>query len=167
MSAVPNYDVSDLTRLIASMIRGLMARHGVKQSEMAESIGVSQSQLSKMVRGVRPIDIDQLDGMCRALGVDLSVVIKEAEETLSAYDSKPNARLIFVDDNIRLAEPFDTTTWGDGGPVVPEYRTGRAGVVPLSDNELRSIDLDELRKSDHALAAGNDESTDAEEDVTP
>ncbi|MEG8035056.1 helix-turn-helix transcriptional regulator [Sphingomonas sp. LR61] len=164
---MPNYDVSDLTRLIASMIRGLMARHGVKQSEMAESIGVSQSQLSKMVRGVRPIDIDQLDGMCRALGVDLSVVIKEAEETLSAYDSKPNARLIFVDDNIRLAEPFDTTTWGDGGPVVPEYRTGRAGVVPLSDNELRSIDLDELRKSDHALAAGNDESIDAEEDVTP
>jgi len=135
MTVVPNSDVSDLTRLIASMIRGLMARHGVKQAEMAESIGVSQSQLSKMIRGVRPIDIDQLDGMCRALGVDLSGIIKDAEQTLSAYDAKPNARFIFVDDNIRLATPYDTTTWGDGGPVVPEYRTGRADGVPEADSQ--------------------------------
>lgn len=135
MAAVPNSDVSDLTRLIASMIRGLMARHGVKQAEMAESIGVSQSQLSKMIRGVRPIDIDQLDGMCRALGVDLSGIIKDAEQTLSAYDAKPNARFIFVDDNIRLAKPYDTTTWGDGGPVVPEYRTVRADGATDADSQ--------------------------------
>lgn len=132
MSAVPNYEVSDLTRLIASMIRGLMARHGVKQADMAAAIGVSQSQLSKMVRGVRPIDLDQADGMCRALGADLWEVIKEAEDVLANYDAKPNARLIFVDDNIRLKTPFDTTTWGDGGPVIPEHRASRIGAAPSS-----------------------------------
>lgn len=129
MLLVPNYAVSDITRHVASQIRGLMAQYGVKQGELAESIGVSQSQLSKMVRGTRPIDLDQLDGMCRALGVDTFTVVKEAEETLSNYDSQPNAKLIFVDQNVRLDKPFDTTGWGPSTPIVPEFPTKRAGAA--------------------------------------
>jgi transcriptional regulator with XRE-family HTH domain len=180
MWTVPNYEVSDLTRLIASRIRGLMAQHGVKQAEMAAAIGVSQSQLSKMIRGVRPIDIDQLDGMCLALGTDLYSLIKEAEDTLSNLDAEPNARLIFVDDGVRLAEPMNTEGWGNG-PVIP-LPAGRSSlqaaedlpaewkltnVGPLSDDELRNVDIEELRKSDHALVAGDDQTTDDEDDVTP
>jgi len=119
MSVVPNYEVSDLTRHVASRLRGLMAQHRVTQAELAESIGVSQSQLSKMVRGVRPIDLDQLDGMCIALGVDTGDLIKEAEAALQNYDFVPNARLIFVDDGLRLSDPIDTTGWGDGPIVLP------------------------------------------------
>jgi transcriptional regulator with XRE-family HTH domain len=51
--------------------------------------------------------------------------------------------------------------------AVPTGRQGRANVTPLSDDDLHTIDIDELTKSGHALAAGNDETTDAEEDVTP
>jgi transcriptional regulator with XRE-family HTH domain len=178
---VPNYEVSDLTRLIASRIRGLMAQHGVKQAEMAAAIGVSQSQLSKMIRGVRPIDIDQLDGMCLALGTDMYSLVKEAEDTLSNLDAEPNARLIFVDDGVRLAEPWKTEGWGNG-PVIP-LPAGRSSlqvtedllpggwtaddVGPLSEDELRNVDIEELRKSDHALVAGDDQTTDDEDDVTP
>lgn len=100
-----------------------MARYGIKQSELAESIGVSQSQLSKMVRGMRPIDLDQLDGMCRALGADTFAVVKEAEDTLSNYDAQPNAKLIFVEENVRLTKPYDTTGWGPSEPIVPEFRS--------------------------------------------
>lgn len=119
MLLVPNYEVSDLTRHVASRLRGLMAQHRVTQAELADSVGVSQSQLSKMVRGVRPIDLDQLDGMCIALGVDTGDLIKEAEVALQNYDFVPNARLIFVDDGLRLSEPIDTTGWGDGPIVLP------------------------------------------------
>lgn len=40
-------------------------------------------------------------------------------------------------------------------------------VSPLSDDELRNVPIDELRKSDHALVAGDDQTTDDEDDVTP
>ncbi|WIE54200.1 helix-turn-helix transcriptional regulator [Curtobacterium sp. MCBD17_003] len=165
---MPNYDISDLTRLVASNIRGLMAQHGVKQADLAASIGVSQSQLSKMIRGVRPIDLDQLDGMCMALGEDTAAVIKRAEETLSNYETVPNARLLFVDDGIRLEEPIDTTGWGSG-PVIPSHPTRASArgvdVGALSDDELRDIPLPTKRDMD--LAAGNDRTTDEEDDVTP
>lgn len=180
ISVVPNYDVNDLTRLIASRIRGLMAQHGVKQADLAASINVSQSQLSKMLRGVRPIDLDQLDGMCLALGQQMSVIVAEAEEILAKLDAEPSARYIFVDDGLRLETPMDTEGWGNG-PVIPlpEARTSigmveaalarakEAGnVTRLPDDELRTVDLDDLQ-SNYATAAGNDETTDAEEESTP
>lgn len=122
---MPDYKVSDLTRFVAARLRGLMAQHSVKQSELAESIGVSQSHLSKMVRGMRPIDLDQLDGMCLALGADTADLLKEAEAALESYDFTPNARFIFVDDGIRLASPMDTEGWG-GDPIVPPHSATRA-----------------------------------------
>lgn len=129
---MPNYEVSDLTRYVAAKIRGLMGEHGVTQAELADSIGVSQSQLSKMTRGVRPIDLDQLDGMCMALGVDTGDLIKEAEDTLSNYETKPNAKLLFVDEGIRRAEPIDTEGWGSNEPVIPEYQPRKRSSVSAS-----------------------------------
>lgn len=118
--------ISDLTRLVAANIRGLMAQHDVKQADMAESIGVSQSQFSKMLRGIKPIDLDQLDGMCTALDVKTSDIIKQVENTLAAYDVQPNARYIFVSEGVRRDKPYDTEGWGSSEPIVPVYRP-RAG----------------------------------------
>lgn len=121
--------ISDLTRLVAATIRGQMAQHGVTQAEMADALGVSQSQFSKMLRGVRSINLDELDGMCVALGLATSDVIKQAETVLSKYDAKYNARYVYVDDGVRLERPFDTQGVGSDEPIIPEYRPrgGRAG----------------------------------------
>ena len=100
-----DYDTLDLTRHVAGQVRALMARYGVSQSQMAESVGISQSQLSKMVRGVKPITIDQLDAMCRSLGVDSWEVLREAEEFLAAHDRVLPARLVFVERGVALDEP--------------------------------------------------------------
>jgi transcriptional regulator with XRE-family HTH domain len=40
--------------------------------------GVSQSQVSKYLRGVRKPDIDTLDDLCRALGLEVEAVVAAA-----------------------------------------------------------------------------------------
>ncbi len=109
MSTMNDYDTLDLTRHVAGQLRALMARYGVSQSQMAESVGVSQSQLSKMVRGVKPITIDQLDAMCWSLGVDSWEILREAEEFLASHDRALPGRLVFVEHGVALSEPRHVT----------------------------------------------------------
>jgi len=97
--------VGPLTKEVAAIIRGRMARFNVNQTELAESVGISQSQLSKMVRGTRPIDIDQLESICDALGMGIEDAIEEATTLLRNLDEPlSNARAIFVSDETRLAK---------------------------------------------------------------
>ncbi len=105
-----NYDPSVLTQTVAGIIRGRMARFGIGQAELAAAINVSQSQLSKMVRGIRPIDIDQLDGMAVALGLDAWSVLREAEEAVADWDPDYNTAAVFVEGEARREEPFRPRT---------------------------------------------------------
>ncbi|QIK63797.1 helix-turn-helix transcriptional regulator [Leucobacter viscericola] len=102
---MPNYDELDLALHVASQIRALMAKFNISQKDLAESVSISQSQLSKMVRGTRPITIDQLDAICWALGTSPSTLLAEAEEYMSQFDSFP-AKARFVSDGLKLKEPF-------------------------------------------------------------
>ena len=124
---MPNYVITDLTRQTASILRGLIARYGVTQQQMAEAVGVSQSQLSKMIRGVRPIDLDQLAAMCEALGTSPGVVLGEAESFLAAYMTPNAAKFIYVEEGLRLETPIDVSKYAAqySDPVVPEW-SGRA-----------------------------------------
>lgn len=119
---MPNYAITDLTRQTASILRGLIARYGVTQTQMAEAVGVSQSQLSKMIRGTRPIDLDQLAAMCEALGASPSKVLAEAEDFLVNYATPHAAKFIFVMEGIRQEPPIVVADyplqWTE--PVVPE-----------------------------------------------
>jgi len=119
---VPNYVITDLTRQTASILRGLIARYGVTQTQMAEAVGVSQSQLSKMIRGTRPIDLDQLTAMCEALDASPSKVLAEAEDFLINYATPYATKYIFVNDGIRQDPPIvvaeQAVQWTE--PVVPE-----------------------------------------------
>ncbi len=42
-------------------------------------MGISQSQISKYLRAERVLDIDQLDALCFALGLNIVTVVREAE----------------------------------------------------------------------------------------
>ncbi len=42
------------------------------------AVGISQSQLSKYLRGIRVLDVDQLDDLCFALHLDITEVMREA-----------------------------------------------------------------------------------------
>lgn len=146
-----NYKVRDLTRQVASTVRAAMAKFNVTQAEMAAAVGVSQSQLSKMVRGTRPIDIDQLDAMCRALGLDTGTVVADAEAFLGNYDIAPAARFVYVEEGVRLATPYELP---QDEPALVLPATRRRDVAPEPDTEdLFTVDL----KDDFELAASDDD----------
>jgi transcriptional regulator with XRE-family HTH domain len=92
-----------LTREVAGIIRGLMARYNVSQTELAEVVGVSQSQLSKMTRGIRDISIDQLDLMCEAFTIEIQDVLEEAAKATDDIRSNPDNFIIL--DGERLDRP--------------------------------------------------------------
>lgn len=49
------------------------------QSELAEATGISQSQVSKILRGVRVPDLEQTWSLCYVLGIDIAAVLTEAD----------------------------------------------------------------------------------------
>lgn len=62
---------------MAQIMKGRMAFHGVKQAETAEAIGISQSQLSKILRADRPIDLETFEALCTFLGDDAAALVAQ------------------------------------------------------------------------------------------
>ncbi len=63
-------DVStSLNAMVAEEIRALLARRRVKQSQLARHLGVSEQWVSVRLRGVQPIDLNDLARIAEFLGV--------------------------------------------------------------------------------------------------
>lgn len=56
-----------------------MAFHGVKQAEMAKAINISQSQLSKILRADRSIDLETFEAFSEYLGEDAASLVAEGQ----------------------------------------------------------------------------------------
>lgn len=121
-----NYETQDLTRFLAGKIRALMAQHNVSQGQLAEAIGVSQSQLSKMVRGARPITIDQFEAMCWSFGVNFHELLEEAHDFLINYDNPIPTKLVFVEEGVRLPAPIRIDN-SDTAPVISVHEGRKRG----------------------------------------
>jgi len=67
-----------LSGAIAEQLRAAFHESGRRQSDVGEAAGVSQSQLSKILRGVRVPDVDTLDAICAALQLDVVEVVAAA-----------------------------------------------------------------------------------------
>lgn len=63
-------DLGDPTKTPGIALRGVRRRLALTQVEMAEKIGVSQGDLSKMEKGLRPIGKKLALRIGKALGVD-------------------------------------------------------------------------------------------------
>ena len=64
-------------------VRAEMARAGVSQIDLAERVGLSQSGLSKRLRGVVPFDVNELDAIATALGVPVVSLLPQPEAVAS------------------------------------------------------------------------------------
>ena len=64
-------------------VRAEMARAGVSQIDLAERVGLSQSGLSKRLRGVVPFDVNELDSIATALGVPVVSLLPQSEAVAS------------------------------------------------------------------------------------
>ena len=99
---------SYITKRIASRLRGRFSEGGVTQIELAAATGISQSQLSKLLRGVRVFDVDQLDAVCQALGLEMGEVVAQA------YDEAADSTHFEVFPGILddMGERIDEDAWG-------------------------------------------------------
>ena len=67
----PNYQT------LLTLLRDLRERAGVTQIALAESLGNTQTFISKVERGERRIDVVEFIEICEALGVDSVVAFRE------------------------------------------------------------------------------------------
>ena len=75
--------MNNFGKVIARLLNDERLHKGVTQAELAESTGISQSQISKQLRGTRDINIDELDAIVTALNMSLVELIRTAEQELN------------------------------------------------------------------------------------
>jgi transcriptional regulator with XRE-family HTH domain len=59
-------------------IKRLMADRGITQAELAEQLGLTQSSISRRMRGTQPFRTDELERIATALGARLVIDIEGA-----------------------------------------------------------------------------------------
>lgn len=65
-------------RTIITLIDSARYEAGMSQAELAEKVGVSQSQLSKLLLGERAMTLTEMTRCCDALGLKASAVFAQA-----------------------------------------------------------------------------------------
>ena len=83
MSPRPKDTMSNFGKVIARLLNDERLQKGVTQAELAESTGISQSQISKQLRGTRDINIDELSAIADALDISLIELIRKAEQEIN------------------------------------------------------------------------------------
>lgn len=68
-----------LTEAIASILREAVEARGLVQRQVAEAIGQSQTQVSRYLRGEVTMDAEEIDKVCRLLGISIADVITQAD----------------------------------------------------------------------------------------
>ncbi len=79
MSRGSKGEPTKLTEEIAKTIRGELARQQMTKTELAKTVGISLPQISKLTAGLKRFDIEDLDAICEALGLNLREVVADAE----------------------------------------------------------------------------------------
>lgn len=72
--------VGEWTRAIAGILLATFDAQNHRQRQFAITAGISQSQLSKYLRGVKSPNIDELEMLCTLMGLDLVDLLIEADE---------------------------------------------------------------------------------------
>ena len=70
-------------KVIARLLNDERLHKDITQAELAKSTGISQSQISKQMRGTRDINIDELSAIADALDISLVELIRTAEQELN------------------------------------------------------------------------------------
>lgn len=75
--------VNKFGKVIARLLNEKRLQKSVTQAELAEATGISQSQISKQLRGTRDINIDELGAMATALDMSLVELIRQAQREIN------------------------------------------------------------------------------------
>ena len=70
-------------RILLELLKEIRLNAGLRQVDLAQKIGVSQSRISKYEVGERRLDFLEMREICRALGLSLSEFIQLLENRLA------------------------------------------------------------------------------------
>lgn len=70
--------------VVGATVRAELARAGKSQTDLAVVLGVTQTAVSKRLRGVTPFDVNELAAVAAALDLDISVLIAGTDQRQSA-----------------------------------------------------------------------------------
>ena len=65
---------------LAAILRGHLARQQQTKQALADAVGMSRPQMSKVLAGKKQMDVEELDRVCWALGLNAIDVITQADE---------------------------------------------------------------------------------------
>lgn len=78
--------LSDFTLAVHAELRGWKGKRNISQRSLADRAGISKSKLSRMIgKDEQAIDTDELDALCKVLGVSPEIVIDNAVRALERY----------------------------------------------------------------------------------
>jgi transcriptional regulator with XRE-family HTH domain len=80
----PPRDPGSLTLAVAALLAREVGDQGLTQTKLAGMSGISQPMISLFLRGLAEIDLDELDVLCSALGLDVVDVVARADEARRA-----------------------------------------------------------------------------------
>jgi transcriptional regulator with XRE-family HTH domain len=69
---------------VESKLRAAMAGKGVRQSDLAALLGITQAQISARIRGTIEWRVSELQAVARHLGVPVTELIDEPADTTPA-----------------------------------------------------------------------------------
>lgn len=87
---------------IGRLLQGAMESHGVLQSELCETTGLTKNHISAVERGVSKASIRMLIGYCEKIGTtpndilgynELNLIL-ELQEMLASMDEKQQKRIV-------------------------------------------------------------------------
>ena len=100
----PNVSLSRPMRSHLTILSGLLRKKGVKQSEVAAALGyTSQSMISMMLRGERPVGRAELERMCELAGITV-VALAEVSDDLHLAKRAESIEAAAILDEIDPAE---------------------------------------------------------------
>ena len=92
--STPNASPEDIA--VARVLKSQMGLRDLKQKDIVEATGITKSQLSRKLKGERPLELDDIVKISRAIGVDAQDVISVA---LNSVDTLTDSIQIINDKN--------------------------------------------------------------------
>jgi DNA-binding Xre family transcriptional regulator len=77
---MPTREATLLNRAVAAQIRSVLTIRQIRQAALAKQMGVTEVWLSRRLREVQPLSLDDVEAICRALKVEPTEMIAAAVE---------------------------------------------------------------------------------------
>lgn len=134
MTVSADTKAAQLTDRVAAEIRAVMGRQMVRQSQLARLLGENDTWMSMRLRGLVPINLNELERIADALGVDVVDLLPRSGEGRSPRSGEGRAVVV-------AGEPRRSTTVAKHTPPKRLRPTGHPKPFAPHDSTRRPVRL--------------------------